>query len=353
LITNHTGITRDGNRNIDAMIAAGVNVRAVYSPEHGLSGGEDHENVAHAQDAKTGLRVWSLYAGQNRRPNDEMLRDIDVLVFDIQDVGARFYTYMCTMANAMQEAAKRNIEFVVLDRPNPIDGIHVEGPVLDSSLKSFIGCFELPVRHGMTVGEIATMINSSSPQKANLKVVKMRGWQRSDWFDATGLPWIDPSPNMRSLNAALLYPGIGMLEGGKIYSVGRGTDAPFEQIGAAWMKGQPLAEYLNSRNIPGIRVYATRLRPTASNFMGKTIEGVRFVITDRDAFDSVRFGLEVGSAIAKLFPGQMDWAVNDKLLGDRNVLKLLEEGEDPTRIEQQYSANLDQFRQRRSEFLLY
>jgi uncharacterized protein YbbC (DUF1343 family)/CubicO group peptidase (beta-lactamase class C family) len=353
LITNHTGITRDGNRNVDAMIAAGVNLRAIYSPEHGLSGAEDHENVANTQDAKTGLRVWSLYAGQNRRPSDEMLRDIDVLVFDIQDVGVRFYTYMCTMANAMQEAAKRNIEFVVLDRPNPIDGVHVEGPILDSSLKSFIGCFELPVRHGMTMGELAAMINAGSSPKANLKVIKMRGWQRSDWFDATGLPWIDPSPNMRSLNAALLYPGIGMLEGGKIYSVGRGTDAPFDQIGAAWMKGQQLADYLNSRNIPGIRVYATRLRPTASNFMGQTIEGVRFVITDRDAFDSVRFGLEVGSGIGKLFPGQMDWQANEKLTGDKNVIKLMEQGEDPVKIEQQYATALDQFRQRRSEFLLY
>jgi uncharacterized protein YbbC (DUF1343 family)/CubicO group peptidase (beta-lactamase class C family) len=353
LITNHTGITRDGTRNIDAMIAAGVNLRAIFAPEHGLSGAEDHENVANTQDAKTGLRVWSLYAGQNRRPSDEMLRDIDVLVFDIQDVGARFYTYLCTMSNTMQEAAKRNIEFVVLDRPNPIGGIRVEGPVLDPALKSFIGCFELPVRHGMTVGEIATMMNSSFSQKANLKVVKMRGWQRSDWFDATGLPWIDPSPNMRSLNAAILYPGIGMLEGGKVYSVGRGTDAPFEQIGAAWMRGQQLADYLNSRNIPGIRVYATRLHPQASNFTGKTIEGIRFVITDRDAFDSVRLGLEIGSAIGKLFPGQMDWAANEKLTGDRDVLKLLEQGEDPTRIEQQYTAGLDQFRQRRSQFLLY
>ena len=191
----------------------------------------------------------------------------------------------------------------------------MEGPILDPSLKSFVGCFELPVRHGMTIGRDRDHDELQLSQKANLKVVKMRGWQRSDWFDSTGLQWIDPSPNMRSLNAALLYPGIGMLEGGKVYSVGRGTDAPFEQIGAAWMKGQQLADYLNSRNIPGVRVYATRLHPHASNFAGKTIEGVRFVITDRDAFDSVRFGLEVGSAIGKLFPGQMDWAANEKLLG--------------------------------------
>jgi uncharacterized protein YbbC (DUF1343 family) len=205
----------------------------------------------------------------------------------------------------------------------------------------------------MTIGELATMMNSANEPKAKLQVVKMRGWQRSDWFDATGLQWIDPSPNMRSLNAALLYPGIGMLEGGKVYSVGRGTDAPFEQVGAEWMKGQQLAEYLNNRQIPGIRVYATRLRPTASNFAGKEIEGVRFVITDRNAFNSVRFGLELGSALAKLFPGQMNWQADEKLLGDRSVLKMLESGDDPGRIEQKYYADLQQFRQRRSQFLLY
>jgi uncharacterized protein YbbC (DUF1343 family) len=353
LITNHTGITRTGQRTIDAMLASGVQLKALYSPEHGLAGKEDHENIDHARDSATGLTVWSLYAGQTRRPSQEMLRDVDTIVFDIQDIGARFYTYMCTMANAMDEAAKRNVEFVVLDRPNPINGVQVEGPLLEPALKSFIGCFELPLRHGMTLGEIATMINASAPRKANLRVVKMKNWARSDWFDATGQPWINPSPNMRSLNAALLYPGIGMLEGGKVYSVGRGTDAPFEQIGAAWMKGQALAEYLNSRQIPGIRAYPTRLSPTSSNFTGKTIEGVRFVITNRDTFQPVRFGLEVGSAIAKLFPGQMNWAANDKLVGNRDVLQRLEKGDDPAAIERDYAAALETFRQRRSAFLLY
>lgn len=353
LITNHTGLTRDGLRNIDVMKAGGVNLRALYSPEHGLAGKEDQENVTHGIDKATGLRIWSLYAGQNRRPGDEMLKDIDTLVFDIQDVGARFYTYMCTMANAMQEAAKRNIEFVVLDRPNPINGIDVEGPILESSLKSFIGCFEMPVRHGMTLGEIATMMNAGSDVKAKLQVIKMQGWQRGDWFDSTGLQWVDPSPNMRSLNAALLYPGIGMLEGGKVYSVGRGTDAPFEQVGASWMNGRALADYLNNRGIRGIRVYPTRLQPTSSNFSGQAIEGVRFVITDRDTFSSVRFGLELGAAIGKLFPGKMDWTANEKLLGNRAVLKLLEGAEDPAKIELHSAADLLTFREKRARFLLY
>jgi uncharacterized protein YbbC (DUF1343 family) len=282
-----------------------------------------------------------------------MLRGIDVLAFDIQDVGTRFYTYTCTMANAMQEAAKQNLEFVVLDRPNPINGIQVEGPVLDPALQSFVGCIEMPLRHGMTMGELATMINASSATKAKLRVIKMRGWQRGDWFDATGLQWIDPSPNMRSLNAALLYRGVGMLELATVYSVGRGTDAPFEQIGASWIKGQQLADYLNGRNLPGIRVYPTQLRPSASNFAGKVIEGVRFVITDRDAFRPVRFGLEIGSAIGKLFPKQMNWPVNLKLVGNVQVLQQMEAGADPAAIERSFATGLEQFRRRREAFLLY
>ena len=353
LITNHTGTARDGKRNIDVMIAGGVQLTALYSPEHGLAGREDHENIDHAKDAATGLPVWSLYTGQNRRPSAEMLQGIDVMVFDIQDIGTRFYTYMCTMKNSMEEAARRGIPFVVLDRPNPINGVQVEGPILDPALNSFVGCFEMPLRHGMTIGELAQMMNAEANPKADLRVIRMQGWQRTDWFDSTGLKWIDPSPNMRSLNAALLYPGIGMLEYTKVYSVGRGTDAPFEQVGAAWMDGQKLAAYLNERDIPGIRVYATTLRPTASNFSGQTIGGVRFVITDREAFNSVRFGLELGAAIAKLFPGQMDWKVNEKLVGSPAVVGALEAGEEPAAIERRFAAETQAFRLKRAGFLLY
>jgi uncharacterized protein YbbC (DUF1343 family)/CubicO group peptidase (beta-lactamase class C family) len=353
LITNHTGITIDGTRNIDAMIAGGVKLTAIFSPEHGLAGIEDHENIAHGKDAATGIPVYSLYAGENRRPSQKMLAGLDVLVFDIQDVGTRFYTYACTMVNAMEEAAKHNLQFVVLDRPNPINGLRVEGPPLEPGMNSFIGCIDMPLRHGMTIGELAMMVNAGQNQKTNLTVVKMKNWHREDWFDSTGLTWVDPSPNMRSLNAALLYPGIGMLEHAKMYSVGRGTDAPFEQIGADWIDGRRLAAYLNERRIPGIRVYPTTLRPTASNYQGKTIEGVRFVITDRDAFSSTRFGLELGVALAKLFPGKMNWAANEKLAGGRRVLAALEAGEDPTRIEQYFAAETESFRAKRAEFLLY
>ena len=353
LITNHTGLSRDGRRNIDLMLAAGVKLTALFSPEHGIAGKEDRENVANTKDEVSGLPVNSLYLGANRRPSDDTLRDLDVLVFDIQDVGARFYTYTCTMANAMEEAAKRKISFVVLDRPNPITGTRVEGPILVPELKSFIGCAVMPVRHGMTMGELAQMINDEFHPKADLRVVAMKNWQRGDWFDSTGLPWVNPSPNMRSLNAALLYPGIGMLEGGTVYSVGRGTDAPFEQIGADWMRGRELAAYLNGRQIPGIRVYPTRVQPMSSNFAGKIIEGVRFVITDRQAFSSTGFGLEVGVALAKLFPGKMNWSANQKLIGDPAVLKAIEAGEDPVAIQQKGMPDLLKFIERRKNYLLY
>jgi uncharacterized protein YbbC (DUF1343 family) len=353
LITNHTGIARNGKRNIDAMVASGVDLKAIYSPEHGLAGKEDHENIGHSADGGTGLPVWSLYSGPDRRPTGEMLRDIDTLVFDIQDIGARFYTYVCTMANAMQEAAVRDIEFVVLDRPNPINGVAVEGPPLDPDLKSFVGCIDMPLRHGMTVGELASMVNTSLQPPAKLRIVKMQNWARADWFDSTGLLWVNPSPNMRSLNAALLYPGVAMLEAAKVYSVGRGTDAPFEQVGADWIRGRELAAYLNSRGVPGLRVYPTILEPAASNFAGEKIEGVRFVITDRDAFPSTRFGLELGCALAKLYPGKMTWTANEKLVGSRSVLMALEAAEDPSRIEQLYATEVQSFRERRRQFLLY
>ncbi|HUS05635.1 MAG TPA: exo-beta-N-acetylmuramidase NamZ domain-containing protein [Bryobacteraceae bacterium] len=353
LITNHTGLSREGKRGIDLMVAAGVNLKALFSPEHGIVGKEDQENVGNTKDAVSGIPVFSLYSGPNRRPSGEMLQNIDVLVFDIQDIGSRFYTYTCTMLNAMEEAAKRKVPFIVLDRPNPITGLHVEGPMLDATEKSFVGCFVMPLRHGMTIGELARMFNSGLHPAAELTVVAMKNWRRGDWFDATGLTWVDPSPNMRSLSAAILYPGIGMLEYSKEYSVGRGTDAPFEQIGADWMRGKLLADYLNNRQIAGIRVYPTRLTPTASNFAGKTIEGIRFVLTDRDAFQSTNFGLELAAALAKLFPGKMTWMANLRLVGSRAALELLEKENDPASLQSIALRGLTEFEQKRNNFLLY
>jgi uncharacterized protein YbbC (DUF1343 family)/CubicO group peptidase (beta-lactamase class C family) len=353
VITNHTGLSRDGKRNIDLMLAAGIKIAAVFSPEHGLAASEDQENVADSKDSATGLPVISLYAGPTRRLTPQMLDGVDALVFDIQDVGARFYTYSCTMLSSMEEAAKKHLPFYVLDRPNPITGVHVEGPVLDRDLESFVGCFEIPLRHGMTLGELANMANGERNLGLDLHVVAMRGWDRGDWFDSTGLPWVNLSPNMRSLNAAVLYPGVAMLEASKNYSVGRGTDAPFEQVGADWIHGRELAAFLNGRYIPGVRVYPTRFRPSSSNFAGQFIEGVRLVVTDRNAFDSTRLGLELGYAFEKLYPGKIPWDVNRFLIGDHEVIAAGKSATDPRTTVQKMQDALAGFAKRREKFLLY
>ncbi len=353
LITNHTGLDREGRRNLDLMLAAGVKVTALFSPEHGFGGAEDRENLPDAKDPATGIRVWSLY-GQTLRPTAAMLRGLDAVVFDIQDIGARFYTYTTTMAYALEEAAKARIPYYVLDRPNPITGVHVEAPVLDAGLTSFIGY--LPgqaLRHGMTIGELARMFNGEKKLGADLRVVEMQSWERGDWFDATGLPWVNPSPNMRSLNAALLYPGIAMLEGSRNYSVGRGTDTPFEILGADFIRGTELAGYLNGRNVPGVRFYPTRFAPTSSNFAGKTIEGVRMVVTNRDVVDSVHLGWEVAAALQKLYPGKIDFTANRKLIGNDAAIQALQAGDDPWQIGGKLEDGLQQFAKIREKYLIY
>jgi len=343
LITNPTGVDHAGQRNIDIMRAAGVNLVALFSPEHGFAGAADQAEVGDAVDPATGLKVFSLY-GKTLRPTPEMLRSLDALVFDIQDVGARFYTYTTTMAYAMEAAAKAGIAYYVLDRPNPITGVHVEGPLLDRDLLSFVGYFPLPLRHGMTMGELAKMFNAENHIGANLTVVSMKEWQRGDWFDVSDLPWISPSPNMRSLNAALLYPGVAMLEFSKNYAVGRGTDAPFEQIGADFIRGPELAAYLNRRRIPGVRVYATRFQ---------AVEGVRFVITNRDDLDSARLGLEIAAALQKLYPGKIDFDAGKKLIGSAEVIRALAAGDDPREIQQQMADSVSAFLKVREKYLLY
>ena len=246
LITNHTGVSRLGRRNVD-LFAAATNIKLVrvFSPEHGLTGDFDEEVIDDAVDPVTGIPIVSLYRPDQRRPKQETLAGLDALVFDIQDVGARFYTYTTTMAYAIEEAAAAGIPIYILDRPNPITGTRVEGPPLDAELRSFIGYMDLPVRHGLTVGELALLFNSERRLNADLRVVPMRGWRRAMWFDETGLPWVNPSPNIRSLDQAILYPGVALLEGLKNYSVGRGLDKPFEFIGADWIDGRQLAETLN------------------------------------------------------------------------------------------------------------
>lgn len=353
LITNHTGLDRNGRRNIDVMRAAGVQLTALYSPEHGLTGKEDRPDVADTRDAASGLPVWSLYANGRYRMTPEMTAGVDALVFDVQDAGARFYTYSCTMLYALEEAAKAHKPFYVLDRPNPVTGAHVEGPSLDADLHSFIGCFDMPVRHGLTLGELAAMVNAERKLGAELHVIKMKSWERGDWFDSTGLSWVDPSPNLRSLNAAALYPGLALLEASPNYSVGRGTDAPFEQIGADWIRGTELASYLNTRYIPGVRAYATRFQPASGPFAGKAIDGARFVIVNREQFNSVGLGLELAAALEKLHPGRVNFEACRFLIGNRKVIDALKRGDPLGNLTADMQNQLRAFEERRRPHLLY
>lgn len=353
LITNHSGLTRAGKRNIDAMREAGIEIAAIFSPEHGLTGKEDRPDIADDRDSTTGIPIRSLYANGRNRPTPEMLRGVDVLVFDVQDAGARFYTYSCTMLYALEESAKAKLPFYVLDRPNPVTGAHVEGPLLDTNLESFTGCFAMPVRHGLTLGELAMMANAEHKWNADLHVVKMTNWQRGDWFDSTGLTWIDPSPNLRSLNAAALYPGLALLEASPNYSVGRGTDAPFEQIGADWIHGTELAQFLNERFVPGVRAYATRFQPTSGPFAGRMVEGVRFVILNREQFDSVHLGIELAYALQKLYPGKINFEACRFLIGNRDAIEALKAGRDPQAVEDLAARDARAFEERRRTFLLY
>lgn len=350
LITNQTGIDRESRRNIDRMLAAGVRLTAIFSPEHGFFGKEDREGIADTVDAKTGIKVFSLYAEKNRRPTAAMLHGIDALVFDIQDVGARFYTYVSTMAYAMEEAAKLHIPFYVLDRPNPITGVHVEPPLLDRDKLSFIGYFPLPLRHGMTIGELAKLFNAENHIGADLTVVQMKGWERGDWFDETGLPWVNPSPNMRSLNAAILYPGVAMLEYSTKYSVGRGTDSPFEMVGGPFIQGREMAGYLNRRSIPGVRFYPVEFQPALES---TALQGVRFQITGRDRLDASRLGMEIASALLKLYPGKILLEADRNLIGNDDVLRALAAGEDPEAIRQRQQDALQPFLVLREKYLLY
>jgi uncharacterized protein YbbC (DUF1343 family)/CubicO group peptidase (beta-lactamase class C family) len=353
LITNHTGFTREGKRNIDAMRAAGVKIQALFSPEHGFVGAEDRAGIQDTTDPATGITVYSLY-GKTTRPTSEMLKGLDALVYDIQDVGVHFYTYETTMAYAMEEAAKAGVAFYVLDRPNPITGVKVEGPFLDAANKSFVGYMAgEPVRHGMTIGELAKMFNEENKLGANLTVVQMKDWSRGDWFDSTGLSWINPSPNMRSLNAAMLYPGVCFLESPKNLSVGRGTDAPFEQIGADFIGGRELAAYLNGRQIPGVRVYPISFTPTESNFKGTRVEGVRFQIINREAMDAGRLGMELVAAIEKLYPGKVDFALSKRIIGSNDIIQRLKAGEDPRNLDTLMQDDVEAFLAKRAKYLLY
>ena len=352
LITNHTGINRSGVSTARLLAdAPDVELVALFSPEHGLAGKLDQSQIADARDPETGRKVHSLY-GKTRKPTPESLKGIDTLVFDIQDIGARFYTYISTMGHAMQVAAEQKIRFVVIDRPNPINGVDVAGPMLDAGRESFVAFHSLPVRHGMTVGELAGMFNAELNMGVDLHVIRIEGWRRSDFFDATGLIWTNPSPNMRSLTEALLYPGIGLLETTNL-SVGRGTDTPFEVIGAPWLDGSLLAQELNAAGLAGVRFLPIRFTPESSKFQGELCGGINIAITDRSAFQPVRTGLEIACRLQKLFPDTWSVKAYGRLLGSQATLDALMGGHSVADLEAGYQRDLQRFRERRQSFLLY
>ena len=350
LVTNHTGRARTGEATIDLLAGLkDVTLVALFSPEHGIRGILD-EKVDSSKDEKTGLPIHSLYGATNR-PTAEMLQGIDTLVFDLQDIGARFYTYMTTMGYVMEEAAKRNIAVVVLDRPNPVNGVSIEGPLVDQSELSFVAYHPMPIRHGMTLGELARLLNAEKKIGANLTVVDAKYWDRDSWFDQTGLTWINPSPNMRNMVAANLYTGIGAIEASNV-SVGRGTDAPFEQLGAPWIDGPRLAAELNGRNLPGVRFYPVSFTPSSSRFANELSHGVFIIVTDRDALRPVRVGLEVASALYRLFPQAFELDKVGRLFG-ADTVRRIRAGEDPDAIAASWARGESAWRLLRSKYLSY
>lgn len=352
LVTNQTGRDLLGKPTIDVLFGQSTfKLAALFSPEHGIRGELDQAKINDTVDEKTGLPVYSLY-GETRRPKPEQLQNLNAIVFDIQDVGTRFYTYTSTLINVMEEAAKAGKPLYVLDRPNPINGEAIEGAIADADKLSFVAAYTLPVRHGMTIGEIAKMVNEEQNLKADLRVIKMENWSRSMWFDETLQTWKNPSPNMRSLNEATLYPGVGLLETTNV-SVGRGTDTPFEIVGAPYIDGRKLAAYLNAQNLNGVRFVPVNFKPNASVFKDENCGGVNVIITNRAQFNSVRTGIEIAAALRKIYPN--DWKNDNynRLLVNSEIFEKIKLGETPETVEKAWQTKLEEFKNRRARFLLY
>jgi len=352
LITNQTGVDSQGRRTIDVLAHAdGVKLVALFSPEHGIAGQLDSANVANAIDAVTGLKIFSLY-GDTRRPTDQMLQGLDALVFDIQGAGVRFYTFITTMGYSMEAAAQHKISFFVLDRPDPLGGEKIQGPMLDPSRISFVGYFRLPVIYGMTFGELAKMFNAENNLGLDLHVIAMKNWRRSETFDQTGLTWIPPSPNLRTLNEAFLYPGVEILQPAGV-SVGRGTDTPFEQLGAPWVHADVLLNSLNAKQVPGVRFTPASFTPTDGLYKGEACAGVKLTITDRNAFDSIRTGLEISDALHRLYPERFEVTKLMDLLASQTTVDALIAYQSPASIIASWDSDLAQFRTLRAKYLIY
>jgi uncharacterized protein YbbC (DUF1343 family)/CubicO group peptidase (beta-lactamase class C family) len=355
VLTNQTGIDADGRRTIDVLAQApGISLEAIFSPEHGVTGTLDTTDVSNSKDAVTGVPVYSVYGAKDamRRPPPDVMRTLDAIVFDIQDAGVRFYTYETTLGYFLEGAALAGVEVIVLDRPDPITGAFVQGPVSDAARENFTNYWTVPVRQGMTVGELAKMFNAERNINAKLTVVPMEGWQRGDWFDATGLVWVNPSPNLRSVTEAGLYPGVGLIEGTNV-SVGRGTDTPFELLGAPWMKSRELAAYLNGRGIAGVRFVPVTFTPTASNYAGQKCEGVNLILTERNALDGPELGIELAAALQKLYPADFKIERLTELLVNQAAYDGLMAGKDPRRIAQDWQEELEKFEVVRKKYLIY
>ena len=355
LLTNQTGVDAEGRRTLDVLAKVpGISLDAIFSPEHGVTGTLDTTDIANAKDAATGIAVYSVYGASDaaRRPPLDVLKRLDAVVIDLADAGARFYTYETTTGYFLEAAAKTGIEVVILDRPNPITGSFVQGPVSEYGRESFTNYFPVPPRHGMTLAELGKMFNAERHIGARLAVVAMEGWQRGDWFDSTGLGWVNPSPNLRDLTAATLYPGVALIEGTNV-SAGRGTDTPFEVLGAPWIKGRELAAYLNARAIQSVRFVPVVFTPSASTFSGQRCEGVNLIVLDRNTLDSPELGVELASALHRLYPNDFKLERMADLLVNQAVFDALAAGQDPRRISEDWREPLQGFVRLREKYLIY
>ena len=351
LLTNQSGRASDGTTTIDLLARApNVDLHALFSPEHGVRGDLDSA-IPDIVDSTTGLTVHSLY-GETQRPRPATLEGLETIVVDLQDVGARFYTYATTMAYVLEAAAERDIRVVVLDRPNPITGIAVEGPLLDEDQRGFTGYLSMPTRHGLTLGEMARVFNAERGLGVDLEVVAMEGWRRRMWYDETGLFWFNPSPNLRSVGQTVLYPGIGSIEGTNL-SVGRGTDTPFEHLGAPWIDGGALATSLNARGLDGVQFYPVQFTPESSTYAGEVCRGVRITVTNREMLRPVRVGLEIAAALYRLHPTAFDLDSALRLLGSRETIERIRAGDDPSDISTDWVAGERDWSRRIAPYLLY
>ena len=355
LLTNQTGVDAQGKRTIDVLAhAPGVSLVAIFSPEHGVTGSLDTTEIGNTVDAATKIPVYSVYGATDvqRRPSLDVLKSLNAVFIDLQNAGARYYTFETTMGYFLEAAAKAGTEVVVLDRPNLITGSIVQGPASDPGTASFVNYFPEPVRHGMTMGELAQMFNSELHINAKLTVVPMQGWMRGDWYDSTSLTWVNPSPNLRSLTEATLYPGVGLIEGTNV-SVGRGTDTPFELLGAPWINAHDLAAYLNAREIQGVRFVPVDFTPSSSVYAHQLCHGVNVVLLERSVLDAPELGVELASALHKLYGAQYDMHRLPQLLNNKAVFDAITAGQDPRRIAQDWQKQLDDFQQMRQKYLIY